>query len=74
MMSGQGNGLPNHDIGEFGGQEPVIIPTEIVRVSAPGNGAVKLREINEAPTVSSMLPYIAINFIIAIKGFYPPGI
>jgi len=70
---GRGSGLSSYKLGSRGGVEQVTLPVNQISVSiASGSTQTKSIEVVEGRQAHlNMQPYIAVNYIIAIRGIYP---
>lgn len=80
LHRGQGPGLTDRPLGGKGGTEssttdlsqfPVVEPDANGRDQGLVNGSSKLRRRTISPSTSTMPPYLAINYIIALQGIFP---
>jgi microcystin-dependent protein len=68
---GQGNGLSERDMGEVGGSESSQLLSSGAKISQSPTNPVPLLYANPNPPVSTMEPFLVVNFIIALTGGWP---
>ena len=68
---GQGQGLSQRDLGEMGGEEASELPSSKVEIPQSPDNPTVLVYVPGGQPVSSMEPFLVVNFIISLLGDFP---
>src|SRR2546421_8334180 len=69
---GQGNGLSQRDLGEMGGEEGSQLPVSMAEIPLSPDKPTVLAYVPGGRAVTSMEPFLVVNFIISLTGAFPP--